>query len=226
MTRIACPFILLLFGGTALGCGAPQATDAPESPETGVAGATGATPEHLPAALAAAAWIRSTAVEFETGTGWPADPYDTASVVTNLYTGTPGVVLFFLELAAHTGDDSYLQDARAGADFLLARMNGPMPTGDDDTGEPVADPTMQAPGLYTGLAGVGFVLNETYRATGSERYRQGAMQAVEMINEQAREAGASWLRFPRAWERPWLESAPEPSHRRTCWPPGVLSGFR
>ena len=33
-------------------------------------------------------------------------------------------VLFFLELAEYTGDAGYLDDARAGADFLLARMNG------------------------------------------------------------------------------------------------------
>jgi lantibiotic modifying enzyme len=99
-------------------------------------------------------------------------------VVTNLYTGTPGVVLFFLELAAYTGDDGYLDDARAGADFLLARLDAP-----------ATDPTMQSAGLYTGLAGVGFVLNETYVATGDDRFREGAVRAVELIHGQAREAG-------------------------------------
>ena len=131
----------------------------------------------------------------EDGTAWPADPYDTAAVDTTLYTGTPGVVLFFLELAAYTGDDSYLDDARAGADFLMARMDGRGLGTNEETGEPVPDFTMQGAGLYTGLAGIGVTLNETYEGTGEQRYRDGALRAVELIHEQARQVGdgVDWI---------------------------------
>jgi len=145
-------------------------------------GATPVAPEATPymdAALRAATWLRSTAIRSEEGMSWPADPYDTGTVVTNLYTGTPGVVLFFLELYRHTGDSDYLDDASAGADFLLAGL----------------DTTAQAAGLYTGVAGIGFVLNEAYRVTGSERHQSGALRAVQMIHGQAREVGAGvdWI---------------------------------
>lgn len=189
------------------GCTAPAARE--QAPTDTAAPAGGA---YATAAAEAADWIRSTAITSASGTAWPADPYDTAAVVTNLYTGTPGVVLFFLELAAYTGDTSYLDDARAGADFLLVRLGGSAldaeaggdaPGGDvpDDessgerapavasTGSSAADYTLQNAGLYTGLAGLGFVLQETWQATGDQRYRDGARRALAMIHERAGEAG-------------------------------------
>ncbi len=177
---------VVLVGCLAVACGVSEAplssTGRDADPKTAPGDAATASPPiagstYRAAALATAAWLRSTAIPAEHGTAWPADPYDTAAVVTNLYTGTPGVVLFFLELAAHTRDQTYLDDARGGADFLIARMT--------DGG----DPTMQVAGLYTGVAGVGFVLNETYKATGDTRYLDGAQRAVELIHEQARQAG-------------------------------------
>jgi len=183
MRRVGSSLILLLLGLTTFACGAPEAADVPQG--SAPAGST----DYSTAALQTATWIRSTAIESEGATAWPADPYDTASVVTNLYTGTPGVVLFFLEMAAYTGDEGYLDDARAGADFLMARMEESTEPSDREADVPPADPTMQAAGLYTGAAGVGFVLVETYKATGDERFRQGALRAVQLIHEQAREVG-------------------------------------
>ncbi len=136
-------------------------------------------------ALAAAAWLRSVARPTDAGRVWPADPHDTGAIATSLYTGTPGVVLFFLELAAHTGDAAWLEDARAGADELTARVEAAA-----DPNATSVDPTMRAAGLYSGVAGVGFVLHETWRATGEPRYRDAALQAVELIHAQARRVGA------------------------------------
>lgn len=187
---------LILLCAVAVGCSA--GTSDGIGPNAGAEGATTATaPSSTPyrrATLDAATWIRATAVDTEHGRAWPADPYDTAAVVTNLYTGTPGVVLFFLELAAATGEPGYLDDARAGADFLVARLNGEATRVDDETGEALPDPTMHGAGLYTGLAGIGFVLYEAYRATGDEHYRDAALDAVERIHQQAREAtgGVDW----------------------------------
>src|SRR6187549_1510696 len=66
----------------------------------------------------------------------------------DLYSGRAGVVLFFLELYRATGDAAHRATATAGADALL------------DALESQADA-----GLYTGLAGIAFVLSEVGRHT-------------------------------------------------------------
>ena len=104
---------------------------------------------YLAAAESAAAWIKSSAIRTPGGLNWPADPKDPKSVNTSLYAGTPGIVLFFLEACSATGNQAYLQDARGGADTLLA-----------------ASPQEQGMGLYEGLSGVLFALEETFKATG------------------------------------------------------------
>ncbi|MDQ3170253.1 MAG: hypothetical protein M3Q55_08975, partial [Acidobacteriota bacterium] len=68
-------------------------------------------PAPLDTAEAAAAWIRASAIETDHGVVWPADPGDPTSVAPNLYSGTPGVVLFLLELHHATGDARHLRDA-------------------------------------------------------------------------------------------------------------------
>jgi hypothetical protein len=62
--------------------------------------------------------------------------------------GTPGVVLFFLELHNATGDAADLATARAGADWLITRIDAE-----------------SSAGLYTGLAGIGFTLTEVWKVT-------------------------------------------------------------
>ena len=55
---------------------------------------------YLNAALGAARWLRATAITGPGGTSWPAVPPDTKTVQRSLYTGFPGVVLFFIELGS------------------------------------------------------------------------------------------------------------------------------
>ena len=59
---------------------------------------------HLEAALAAARWIDAHAVRTDHGITWPAEPPQ-QRVERMLYNGTPGVILFYLELHRATGDD-------------------------------------------------------------------------------------------------------------------------
>jgi lantibiotic modifying enzyme len=103
---------------------------------------------------------------------WPADPRDPKTVNASLYSGAPGVVLFFLAAYRSTTDPAYLKDARAGADYLLAAL-----------------PQEKNTGLYTGLAGIGFTLTETFKATQEEKYRQGARRCVQLLRERAARAG-------------------------------------
>src|SRR3954467_11509333 len=143
----------------------------------GVRGAAQAPPPPAPGAYRAAAidaekWIRTSRVSTLFGYAWPADPKDPKSISTALYSGSPGVVLFLLELNKATGEAGYLDEARRGADELLTKL-----------------PSENAMGLYEGVAGLGFTLGETWRATGDDKYRKGALAAVKALNERAAPVG-------------------------------------
>src|SRR5262245_30457837 len=73
------------------------------------AGASGAaSPAALMnAAAGAARWIDASAVRSERGVVWPADPADPKTIPTNLYSGSTGVVLYYLELHHATGERAY-----------------------------------------------------------------------------------------------------------------------
>jgi lantibiotic modifying enzyme len=129
-------------------------------------------PAYKDVAIDAAKWIKSTRVSTTFGIAWPSEPGNPKSVSTALYSGSPGVVLFMLELYRATGDAAYLDDARHGADDLVTKVGS----------EP-------APGLYTGVAGIGFTLGETWRATNDEKYRRGALAAVREIESRAGTVG-------------------------------------
>src|SRR5215472_16985473 len=126
----------------------------------------------LEAARGAAQWLDSTAIKTKDGIVWPADPADPKSTGTTLYSGTPGPILFFLELYRYTGEQRYLNSARAGADALLNSIE-----------------TTEETGLYEGLAGIGFTLGQAYLITHDPKYRDGALRAVELIGKRARAAG-------------------------------------
>src|SRR5687768_1344618 len=124
---------------------------------------SGSSSTYLDDARGAAAWIQRSAIKTDAGLTWPADPADPKSVNAALYSGSPGVVLFMLELHHATKDPRYLADARAGADELLASLE-----------------QQRSAGLYTGLAGIGFTFGELYRASGDQKYAHGAALVVRM----------------------------------------------
>jgi lantibiotic modifying enzyme len=133
--------------------------------------------KYFDAALGAARWLRATAIASPTGTSWPAVPPDATTVQHNLYTGFPGVVLFFIELSRATGDAAWLDLARSGADQLAAAL--PDEKADDES-----------TGLYTGLAGIAYTLEETDRVRGESRYRAAVQKALGTIVASARDVGA------------------------------------
>jgi len=97
---------------------------------------------------------------------------DPKTVSLDLYSGTPGVVLFFLELYRSTNDQTYLKDARAAADYLLAHLADEKETG-----------------LYDRISGIGFTLTETFKATRDLKYREGALRCLQLLYERAEKAG-------------------------------------
>ncbi len=103
---------------------------------------------YLGAARGAATWVRSVAVTTNRLPPCRARP-------------PPGrVVLFFLELARATGDRSYLDDAARGAETVMALAT-----------------RESGCGLWEGLAGSAFVLQETAKATGDRRFADGARRS-------------------------------------------------
>jgi lantibiotic modifying enzyme len=129
---------------------------------------------YLGAALKAAQWIRTARIETPHGVTWPADAVGAKSVSRDLYTGAAGVVLFQLELYEQTRDPSHLDEACAGAGDLLAA---------------VARDEIAASGLYDGLAGVMFVLAETYRASLEPRYWRGVERCRDLLARRAHRPG-------------------------------------
>ncbi len=120
----------------------------------------------------AARWLRAVAVPQGSALAWAGTPASGAKPIANLYSGSAGVVLFFLELHHATGDPRDLATARAGADWLLTQIDS----------EPQA-------GLYTGLAGLGFTLTETWKATKDPKYRDGANRVVDRLKQLAKPVG-------------------------------------
>jgi len=132
------------------------------------------------AALGAARWLDAAALKTPAGWDWPADPADPKTVNQTLYSGTPGVILFYLEARAaaearglKAEAAAYLEKAKGGAYELLSKLSRV-----DDVG------------LYTGLAGIGFALEETFKATKEVRLRQGFGRVLTMIRARAQKAGA------------------------------------
>ncbi|MGI8496427.1 MAG: lanthionine synthetase LanC family protein [Gemmatimonadaceae bacterium] len=131
----------------------------------------------LDAALEVDRWIRSSRIVTDHGIAWPADPRTPSSISTDLYSGTPGILLFLLELHAATGDPALLDEACAGADWLIAQL--------------VLPASGSTPcGLYEGLAGTSFVLQRVHDASGRPPYREAALRSLRGVHRAARTAGS------------------------------------
>lgn len=132
-------------------------------------------------ASAAAAWIRSHARETAAGLTWPRVPGLDEGGDVGLYHGSPGVILFLLELHARTDDARVLEEAASGASELIAAL---------ETGSPID------PGLYSGLAGMAYTLDRTAASTGEARFAEAAEACVDRIIETAvpTDHGVAWYR--------------------------------
>ncbi|MGW2149638.1 lanthionine synthetase LanC family protein [Nonomuraea bangladeshensis] len=129
----------------------------------------------LTAAILAGRWIRTAARDDAAGRTWAANPDArgrsalAAPEPASLYAGSAGIVLFFLELAAATGHEAYLEDAAAGARRLAATWR-----------------EQQDLTLYHGLTGTVVALAEAGWALGDERLESAARAAAEHVVRSAR----------------------------------------
>ncbi|MGH7568090.1 MAG: lanthionine synthetase LanC family protein [Gemmatimonadales bacterium] len=163
------------FGATALLLGVPRSLFA-----RGRARRPDGDRPYLEAARQAERWIRKSRIETAHGVTWLADPNDPQSLGTSLYTHSPGVVLFLLELYHTTGDAAYRDEACRGADHLIGELEG-----GEGTGAGIG-----YNGLYTGLAGVAYSLERTSRVSGRGKYRAAADRALRLLEQRAQRVGA------------------------------------
>lgn len=155
--------------------------------------------DFIAAAVDAARWIRSTARETAHGLVWLPDPDQperdaTVTAPATIYSGNAGIVLFFLELADATGDSTYVDDARRGADQIAA------------TWRDVLDFTFLIPldninlDFNHGLTGTAFTLAHVWRATGDTAYRDAALEITRHVVAAATTTNGtvSWTGAPSA----------------------------
>jgi hypothetical protein len=164
--------------------------------QTRSAGARTGTTVYLDAAKETAQWIRSAGKNTDRGTYWLPDPEHpekttTVSPVSAIYSGSAGIVLFFLELAKASGDDSYLNDAKSGADYLVS-------TWKESFGKDAGLFKGLELGFASGLSGTAFVLGEAWKATQEPRYKDEAVAATNYIAAAAKTAGTGidWVNAP------------------------------
>ncbi len=139
------------------------------SGEMPVAGGEAAPPieDFREGAEAAARWLLKQAVEKDGGLEWP-EYEGTKAHPCNLYEGSAGIVLYFLNLYRSTHDPRWLDAAKKGAKRLLSRarktkggLEWEDESEDDDGKVSAKEPS---PAYYVGAAGIGatfLALNET-----------------------------------------------------------------
>ena len=164
--------------------------------ESRSAAASSGTTVYLDAAKETAQWIRAAGKNTGRGTYWLPDPdhpekATTVSPVSAIYSGSAGIVLFFLELAKATGNDSYLNDAKSGADYLAN-------TWEESFGRDAGLFKGLELGFASGLAGTAFVLGEAWKATQEARYKDAAVAVTDYIAAAAKPAGrgVEWVNAP------------------------------
>lgn len=151
--------------------------------------------EFLHGAVEAGRWIHAAQTDSHEGRYWLPDPdhaekVTTVSPVQGIYSGSAGIVLFLLQLAKETGDTNLLEEAKRGADYLVLTWSDVLKSKERIPGSNLS--------FYNGLSGVAFVLAETWRATGDERYHHAALSATQEIADAAKPStnGVTWSTSP------------------------------
>jgi lantibiotic modifying enzyme len=107
----------------------------------------------------------------------------TVSAPQTIYSGNAGIVLFLIELAAATGDDTYLDDARRGADQITATWKEVLDF------QFLIDLEHVNLDFNHGLSGTAFTLATIWQRTGHAPYRDAALEIVRHIANAAQPAG-------------------------------------
>lgn len=138
---------------------------------------------YLEYALKTANWLDAQKIVKPEGIIWRSsnEQENHPIVNSNLYKGSAGIILFYIELYHQTGDRKYLEDALSGADYLLTA---------------VPDSVYQyLPfGLYVGSSGIGLALSAAYNASQDPKYLDEVKKNIEALDKYKIEdqSGYNW----------------------------------
>jgi len=127
-------------------------------------------------------FIKQAKFQSPEGTAWRVMPDSLNSLSDQtLYSGVPGIVLFYLELYHATGDSDYLEEAKTGAKYLTGKIE----EGSFSAGEV---------GLYTGLAGMSYAILEVFRETKDPYYEEVIINTINLLEASATKSakGINW----------------------------------
>jgi lantibiotic modifying enzyme len=131
---------------------------------------------YLASACAAAHWI----VSHQSERHRPSRSDELLEDHVDLYYGSAGTILFFLELAESTGEQGYRDIALTGAAYIAGQIE-----------------KVKASGLYRGLAGIIFALDQTVRASGDSSFLNALNLAIDRLHANAKHGNPGLL-----WNEP------------------------
>jgi lantibiotic modifying enzyme len=130
---------------------------------------------YLDLAVRCALWIDVSAQRSAAGLTWPADPLKPTPIGLDYYNGAPGVVAFFAQMWAATGDAKWRDRAQQGGAYLVAESAR------------LAD-SLDA-GLYTGVAGLGATYLTLDALKVGPEWSGAAKQAAKDLTRRAKTIG-------------------------------------
>ena len=101
---------------------------------------------------------------------------------TGIYGGAPGVALFFLRLYAVTNDEKYLNNAKAGINYVISKYRG----AEDFVSNAEFLPGAEI-GFLNGPAGGAFAASKLFAITREERYKDYALKVTNDLIDAAHE---------------------------------------
>jgi lantibiotic modifying enzyme len=154
--------------------------------------------DYFAIARAGAEYLRKNAIKSGKGIYWmtPGDQKEGKAPLLDFYSGSAGIIFFFIELYNYTGDKSYLEDAAAGAEYILDFLDHHnwRYTGAGEFAQVKPYSKNEWSFYVGGLGGIAFTFIQLYRATGDTRYEKGARKLSEAIAGAAEETsgGLQW----------------------------------
>jgi lantibiotic modifying enzyme len=130
-------------------------------------------------------WLAEHAIREDQTTAWAVAPDEDSTVShPDLYSGSPGVVLFYLEASHSLNNPDFLRTARKGANYLVDHLPDSLSTKGNSG----------SAGLYTGLAGVAFTLKQVFNVSRDAKYLEGYERCLELLRSSATISGdtARW----------------------------------
>ena len=138
------------------------------------------TADYLELSLSAERWIATLQRKTDHGVAWSHSTERPEVVSHTLYNGSAGVLLFYLELHAATGQQRFLDVALAAADDLAAYAGATK---------------WQSCAMYTGWPGLAFALGEAARLSARRHLADAAVRCLDRLHASAHRIGAGigWI---------------------------------